>query len=243
MNRKRERPTDAMFESESLERPDRLEEFEQRLKAVRPQSVQLDLPALQQLADEGTVDAVVELATTERSRNATIVAGSWLCGVVVGVLATLVLMSRIAPDAEGNNDAARAERETPSIVVAESVDDSTTETPSELRDESSVPVNAERRKFRSPVLMLAFDPLGSIDSAYTAGRPTLQVGTHLKRTAIHSVWPIESTMELERPFMDRVEPEDSDTETKSTRDGESKPSVSRRELMREFIEKTSGAVL
>jgi hypothetical protein len=120
MNQQRPPRTDAMFETESPETQEQLDEFERRLKAARPQPAHLDMAVLQRLAASSPADPAVERPADQRSRAASrrqrrmrsrvlVIAGSWACGAAAGALVMFALMNRVAPENALNHDAAHRE--------------------------------------------------------------------------------------------------------------------------------------
>lgn len=107
MNHEPDLPAARDTDSGRAEESSRLAEIERRLKAARPRPPSLDPLALLRIASGGEVESVSwrrsdgsESFRVVRPTRAngfwTALAGSWICGVAVGVLVTLMLASRPA---------------------------------------------------------------------------------------------------------------------------------------------------
>ncbi len=84
--------------------PSRLEEIEHQLKRMRPCPPQLDLAAIelaarQRPSQSGTLVEVspARRPSARRFRHASALAGSWICGAVVGAAVMFLLNDRAAP--------------------------------------------------------------------------------------------------------------------------------------------------
>jgi hypothetical protein len=238
MNQKRKHLSDAMPETPEVSQ--RLDEIEQRLKATRPQSTQLDLVALQQAADSA---ATVEHPTARKSRGALVIAGSWMCGVAVGAIVMFVLMSLAARTEIANDHVVYTEPESPGAKTLGSVDDFLTETDSDLPFDAAALVNAVPRKTGVSLSATTFDPLATTDSTYATDGPTLQAGAHFKRTVSHPTWPFGLSVQQQRESVNQYELGPSEMRTKASFDWDPKSPVSRRELMQEFLQESSESVL
>lgn len=238
MNHKPNRPNDAMLESESPETSARLDAFEQRLKATRPQAVQLDACKLQQLAEGRAVDALVELPGDRKSRSLLSIAASWMCGVAVGAMVTFILMSRTVPASTVSDKVVHAEQESPQLITTESGNGPEIETEAELPDDSTAVANAEPRKVDTSRLSTAFDFRNSTTSAYLANSPTLQAGMYLPRPAARFSWPFLRSVDNKTTSPNDYKPSQSKAWTESTSDDEADASFSRRALMQEFLEES-----
>ncbi|MBC8356289.1 MAG: hypothetical protein H8E66_30285 [Planctomycetes bacterium] len=243
MNQKRKHLTNAMLESESPEVLERLDELERRLRATRPQPPRLELASLQQLADDDATVAVVELPADRKSLHAFVIAGSWACGAGVGALVMFVLMSRAAPNTNADNDVVQIQQGVRNSISHDSADNFSTETVPDLPDDSPGVAHTELRNRSPSEMIIAFDPLGNTDSTYAESRRILQAGTHLKRTNQHSSWPFERLARKQQTPLNDYEIEPSMPGTESMLDSEPGPPVSRRELMQEFLEQSSDALL
>ena len=107
MSREPDMPAPRDPDTGCVEEPRRLAAIEQRLKATRPRPPSFDLTVLQQIASGGDVERTsrrradgADRIRVERPTRAhdwwTALAGSWICGVAVGVLVTLMLINRPA---------------------------------------------------------------------------------------------------------------------------------------------------
>jgi len=255
MNQKHEPLTNAMFEPKSPEALEQLDEIERRLKAARPQPPRLDLAALQRLANDATVDAVVERRTNRKPGRAVArrqrqmrgrmlgIVGSWACGAAVGAIVMFVLMSRGASGPDQNNNVVHIEKETPDSITHDPIAEFSADGEFALQDDSPAVEKADRRDLSADMLTMLLDPLGNTDSAYLEDGPTLQVGMYLRQHAERSMWPLPRTEVKERSLSNADERGHSEARTKSKPYPEPDSAVTPRELMREFLREASGAVL
>jgi hypothetical protein len=227
---------------ESPETRERLDKFEQRLKATRPQSPQLDLASLQRIADDAP-DTLVERAPDRKSIHALpgskrsasgrvlVIGSSWVCGAGVGALVMFVLMSRTEATSVPGYHIVHVRQETPESVADDAiVDSSSKQHNSDRRENVSSPVKPF--DVNGSMLTMGRDPLRQWGAAYLSDGPTLQVGIYLGR---HGERAADQTNEKRRQYSGQA--------TGSTSVLEFESPVSRRELMQEFLGESAGAML
>ena len=139
------------------------------------------------------------------------------------------------------------EQPVPGSTTDDSIATFPTDGPSNPHDDATTMDNVARRDTGSPVLTMFRDPLGRRDSTYLADAPTLRVGMHLGRNGASWMWTPERGHERAFEQIGELFRDDErthgETRTKSKLDTEPKSPVSRRELMREFLGESSGAIL
>ncbi|MHC4398141.1 MAG: hypothetical protein ACYTG0_00505 [Planctomycetota bacterium] len=249
MNPEDESPTGPMFEPESQEALERLDEIERRLKAARPRPPRVDLAALEQLAQETMVDpsverpaaAVVDRRPPTRGRRAyrrmAVIAGSWTCGAVVGALVTFVLTGRTAPGTDSTSETARLEKPTPAAHDLSTAPDA--ERKVDRRDGPPPAKKVVVPDVDAAILAMILDQFESADSAYSPEGSMLWAGMHLARNSVDP-GPAGRTTNGAR------EPGGDDARWRSEAPGpypEAGPAITRERLLNDLLRETPGLVL
>ena len=154
-----------------------------------------------------------------------------------------VLMSRGAPNTNANNEVVHSEAQTLDSTPRIASDEVSSDPESDLPESSSVFAKVERRWIGASMLNMDSIFLGHTDSTYTENGPTLRVGTHLNPTDERLIWAFERSVEMERAFSHDGEIGRSAAGPKSTFASEAERPVSRRALMQEFLDESTGPVL
>lgn len=244
MNQERKSPVDPILEPESPEVLERLEKFERRLQAARPQMPQLDLAALQRIADDISAETIVELAPDRKlpgrkrriSGRVLAIASSWVCGAVVGALVMLVFMSRAMPQPDQSGDIVHIEQETPASSTDDSIAGISAEERDPVRhDDTPAAVEPLRRDAGNAMLTKAREPLAQPGLNYLSDGSPLRAGAYLRRNGERLMRPTQGAIEWQGEHTDRW--------TNSTPAPAAESPVTRRELMQEFLGESAGAVL
>jgi hypothetical protein len=243
-----------------VEERGRLAEIERRLKAVRPCPPSLGLVAVLQMANGGEVESaswgrtdgsdlsdLSDRIRVERPTRAhgfwTALAGSWICGVAVGALVTLMLVNRPAAVVAPTDSIVRREiqmpepAEEPEVVAEKPVPEADEEIEIDL-----VPVAPllppERRMRDDALLALIADPRGGWHSAGWMDSSVLRAGMLHRRTAGVSRDMLREARDLEEPNIDKAERGGRDVNR--TIDFEPPAAITRGQLMEELLREASG---
>ncbi len=262
MNHERDLPALRDTDGGTREERCRLAEIERRLKATRPRPPSLDLVALAQIASGGEVESASRRRSdvsgisdvsgrsggsdgSERIRVVrptrangfwTAVAGSWICGVAVGVFVTLMLVSRPTPvveDAIVRQEIRVPEpAEAPKATEGTSVPQADEETGLEPAPVAPV-LPAERQAGGETWVAVIADPRGGWHSPAWKDGGGLRAGMLYRRTAA-ALWDSPQEMwEVEERESDQ--PECGRPEAQRTIDFDPPAPITRGKLMEELM--------
>jgi hypothetical protein len=259
MNLEPDMPDPRDLDSGPVEERGRLAEIERRLKAAQPRPPSLDPLALLRIASGGEVESVSWRRSdvsdrsggsdrSDRSEHIPVVrptrangfwsavAGSWICGAVVGVLVTLMLVSRPAPVVE--NAIVRQEIRVPEPAEAIEAVEGTSVPQAEveigLEPAPVAPVLPAARQTRGETMMaMIADPRGGWQSDVWMHGGVLRAGM-LYRPAAGPLWDSpQEAWDMDKPDIDR--PELPAPDARRTIDFEPPPPMTRGKLMEQLI--------
>ncbi len=221
MKHEPDKPATKYPDSGYSEESDRLAEIERRLKAARPRPPSLDPVTLLRIASGGGVDAASERRSVtadhvcvERPTPAyrwwTALAGSWICGAAVGVLVTLMLVSRPAADVDSADAMVRQKVRVPepteNVDVVEETSIPEDDGASEIDQRPEVPVRPPDPRPRDDSLIATIaDPRGAWPFEVSGHGGILRVGMLYRRTveALCDVPP--ESWDMDKPSVGRAE--------------------------------------
>jgi hypothetical protein len=254
MNHEPDLPDSRDSDSGRVEEHGRLAEIERRLKAARPRPPSLDLVALLQIANGGEVEPEevdrvdgVDRMCVERPTRAhgfwTAVAGSWICGVAVGVLVTLMLVNRPAAVVAPMDSIVRGEvqvlesAEEPELVAGKPVPEADEEI--ELDQTPVAPVLPSEQRARDNVLLATIaDSHGGWQSAAWMDGSVLRAGMLHRRTAGEPRDTAPVTQDTPEQNRDKaVSPQ---PKSKRTLDPEPPAAASRGQLLERLLREAAG---
>lgn len=236
MNQDNQSPIDPMDEPEPTDSPERLSEIQRKLKQFVPRPVTLDGFALQRMARAEPLHERCKTALRRRRyRPATLVAGSWACGALVGALAMFLVMTQPGAQSDSPPTAAHSVRDgrrdlpennSPAAVTPES------------RPSEPAPGIKTLRTVDAAVLALS----APYETAVSGRRgPRLRAGMSLPHLANDSTEILASIDEYATEARGVKNP------PKGTREVESNsplsPGTTREHLLRELLHDSPGFVL
>jgi hypothetical protein len=272
MNHEPDIPDPRDSDSGPVEERGRLAEIQRRLKAARPRPPSVDLVALLRMANGGEVESAAwgrsdgsdvsdlsdgsdvsemsdgsDCIRVERPTRVhgfwTAVAGSWICGVAVGVLVTLMLVNRPAAVVAPVDSIARQEvqvpepAEEPEVVAEKPVSEADEDT--ELDHAPVAPVlPPERRTRKDALLALIADPHGGWHSAAWMDGSVLRAGMLHRRTAGEPRDTAPGTPDTTEQHRDKAV--SSQPKIKRTLDPQPPAAVSRGQLLERLLREATG---
>ena len=223
----------------------RLTEIERHLRKARPMAPQLDLAAIERLARETPPSdeeprvilkpSVLDDGRGQRIRSYATVAGSWICGAVVGAAAMFFHEGRPASDVTP----------LPRATIAED----TTSKSREMREDVPRPPRADS------VDLAVSDNTGARDTFWLASaelmnlnghgphRSTWRVGMSLPSLAAASRWNVDGTQDTDLGPAWELPASGSAAPPAKFQDLESTPDVTRQQLLRELLGSAAGPAL
>ncbi len=236
MNQDNQSPIDPISDSDRTDFPERLSAIERKLRKSRPRPVQLDGFALERMALADPLGEVPGIAERQRRyRPATLVAGSWACGALVGALAMFLVMTQPGAQSDSPPTAAYSIRDGGRDLPANNLP--AAETP-ESRPSAPSPGIKTLRTVDAAVLALS----APYETAVSGRRgPRLRAGMSLPHLANDSTEMLASIDESATEARDGKNP------PKGTREAESNsplsPGTTREHLLRELLHDSPGFVL
>ncbi len=232
----------------------RLAVIERRLKAARPRPPSFDLTALQQIASGGDgertsggrsdesdgSERIRVVRATPAYRWWTVVAGSWICGVAVGVLVTLMLVSHPAPGVDPAD--AMVQRDVRVPEMAKALEAELVEETSVSEDDGEIehyhapvtPVLPSERHARHDTLMaMIAEPRGGWHSGAWMEGNVLRAGMLYRPAARELRDSAREAWDMDKPKLDKTYP--GQPTAKPTIDFEPSAPITRGQLMEQLM--------
>lgn len=249
MNHEPDLPTRDDPDTGCVEERRRLAEIERRLKATRPRPPSLDLAALQQIASGGDVERTsrrradgADRIRVERPTRAhgwwTALAGSWICGVAVGVLVTLMLVSRPAAVVDLADSVVRQDVRAPAPAEeSEAVEETVLPEGNEEIEEDPPPVvpapAPQRRMLDDTLMAMIAGPRDGWHSDAWMDGSVLRAGMLYRRPTGELRDSAREAWHMDKPKLDRTNP--GQPAAKPTIDFEPSAPITRGQLMEELM--------